>query len=276
MRNLLTATAVAALLASGAAFPASAQQGGYRGGPPQPAPQAVQGPQMGPGGIPAGSYQQSCRNEQVSGRSMTAECRASNGRWAFSRLPYADCRADIQVNTVGIMTCGAITADQGRFVDDGPSNGGNRADNRGRDNNTGAAVAAGVIAGALLGGAPIYGDPHYGDPRYDPHYAQGGWGYGHRPGEWVAIRDRADWLNMRIDRAQREGRLSRGDARDLRRQLGSIEDMEARFLRDGRLDGRERADLDRRFDELQARIRFEADSGDRRDGDRRDDRYDRR
>ena len=89
MRNLLTATAVAALLASGAAYPASAQQGGYRGGPPQPAPQAVQGPQMGPGGIPAGSYQQSCRNEQVSGRSMTAECRASNGRWAFSRLPYA-------------------------------------------------------------------------------------------------------------------------------------------------------------------------------------------
>ena len=264
MRNLMAATAVAAILAGAAGLPASAQPGGFRG-PPQGAPQAA--PAQGP---PAGSYQGSCRNVQMlTGGWMTAECRATDGRWAFSRLPSASCRADIHADPDGIMSCGTTKADSGRYVDNG-------GDNRGRDNNNGAAVAAGVLAGALLGGAPVYGDPHYGDPRYDPHYAQGGWGYGHRPGEWVSIRDRADWLNMRIDRAQREGRLSRGDARDLRRQLGSIEDMEARFLRDGRLDGRERADLDRRFDELQARIRFEADSGDRRDGDRRDDRYDRR
>lgn len=86
----------------------------------------------------------------------------------------------------------------------------------------------------------------------------------------MAIRDRADWLNQRIDRAQREGRLGREDARDLRRQLASIEDMEARDMRDGRLDPRERAELDRRFDDLQRRINFESGPPERGPRDRDD------
>jgi hypothetical protein len=132
-----------------------------------------------------------------------------------------------------------------------------RRDDR-RDDRAAAAVA-GAVAGAILGGpAPVYGDPHYGDPRYDWRYAQGGWGYGRRQGEWVAIRDRADWLDRRIDNAQRDGRLDRRDARDLRRQLASIEDLEARYMRDGRLGPGERADLDRRFDDLSSRIRYES------------------
>jgi hypothetical protein len=269
MRNLLTAAAVAATLAGGAGLPAFAQSPGGRGGQPQ----------LGPGGTPAGSYQRSCRNEQVSGKYMTAECRAADGRWAFSRLPYTECRADIQINQIGIMMCGGIVADSGRYDDDGGGQrfeqGRNnfrddRRDDR-NDNRAGAAIA-GAIAGALLGAngqpvppPPAYGDPRYGDPRYDYRYQQGWWGYGHRPGEWVRIRDRADWLDRRIDRGLRDGRIDRRTARDLRRELRFIEDQEDRYLRDGRLGRRERADLDRRFDDLAQRIRFEARPRGRRD-----------
>jgi hypothetical protein len=85
----------------------------------------------------------------------------------------------------------------------------------------------------------------------------------------VRIRDRADWLDRRIDRAQQQGRISGRDARDMRRELSAIEDQEDRYTRDGRLDPRERADLDRRFDDLSQRIRFEAsDRGRDRDRDR--------
>jgi hypothetical protein len=89
----------------------------------------------------------------------------------------------------------------------------------------------------------------------------------------VSIRDRADWLDKRIDRGTREGRIDRRAARDLRRELGSIEDLEARYMRDRRLGPGERADLDRRFDDLAQRIRFESGPGGGYRGDRG---YDRR
>ena len=237
MRHILLATAAAATALLGLSAPALAQPGPRPPGPP-------------------GSYLQTCRGVSAEGGVISAECMDVRGRWQRTTLAFGPCRGDIS-NQNGTLACMAPPA----------------ADNRERrEDDRAAAAVAGAVAGALLGGpAPVYGDPRYGDPRFDPHYAEGGWGYGHRPGEWVSIRDRADWLNMRIDRAQREGRLSRGDARDLRRQLASIEDMEARDMRDGRLDPRERAELDHRFDDLQARIRFESAPGDR-DGYRGDDR----
>ena len=288
MRNLMTATALVATLASG--LPALAQPGGFRGG----GQQGAQGPQAGPGGIPAGSYQRSCRNQQVAGKYMTAECRAADGRWAFSRLPYADCRADIQVNPIGIMTCGAIVADSGRYVDNGGNgggrndsyggngggrndnyggNGGGRNDNYGgrrRDDNGGSALA-GALAGALIGGGlagnlaaapppppPAYGDPRYGDPRYDWRYQQGGFGYGHRPGEWIPISQRADWLNREIDHLQRDGRIDFRDARDYRRQLSEIQNRERDLMGFGRFGPRQRDELDHRFNDLTEEIRRDA------------------
>lgn len=272
MRNLLTAAAVAAIMAGSAGVPAFAQppggrggpQGGYQGG----APQAEAGP-------PAGSYQRSCRNIQAGGGQLTAECRDIHSNYIRSTLPYGQCRTDIQSNPDGVLSCGPIRANQVANNNDRRDD---RRDDRGGNNNAAAAAIAGAVAGALLGanGQPVapppnYGDPRYGDPRYDYRYQQGWWGYGRRPGEWVSIRDRADWLDMRIDRALRQGRISRGDARDLRRQLSFIEDMQDRYMRDGRLGPRERADLDRRFDDLSQRIRFEAGPGG--GGYRGDDRY---
>jgi hypothetical protein len=227
---------------------------------------------------------------------MTAECRGADGRWAFSRLPYTDCRADIQVNQIGIMTCGPIAADSGRYVDDGGARGRNdnaggdrgrndnygndrgRNDNYGgdrrRDDNNGGNALAGVLAGAILGGAlagnagaappppppppPASGDPRYGDPRYDWRYQQGGFGYGHRPGEWIPISQRADWLNREIDHLQRDGRIDFRDARDYRRQLSGIQDRERQLMNFGRLGPRERDELDQRFGDLTMEIRHDA------------------
>jgi len=236
------------------------------------------GGQQGQNGAPAGSYQGSCRNIQVSGQYMTAECRAADGRYAFSRLPYTNCRSDIGTTAIGILTCGSITADSGRYVDNGGDNrgGDNRGDNRRGDNNGNAfaAGAAGLVAGALLGGAlagnngqpppppppppPSYGDPRYGDPRYDWRYQEGGYGYGRRPGEWVSIDQRADWLNRQIDRLQRDGRIDYRDARDYRRQLNDIQFRERDMERRGRLGPRQRDELDRRFNDLTMEIRHDA------------------
>jgi hypothetical protein len=275
MRYLMNGLALVSLVGT-LASPVMAQPRG-RGG---------QAPQVGQGGLPAGSYQASCRNEQVSGGYMTAECRAADGRWAFSRLPYTQCRSDIGTNQIGILTCGPITADSGRYVDSGGDNrggdnrggdnrGGDRRDERRGDNNGAAfgAGAAGLIAGALLGGAlagqngavappppppPAYGDPRYGDPRYDWRYQEGGYGYGRRRGEWVPIEQRADWLNRQIDRLQRDGRIDYRDARDYRRQLDRIVDRERSMERVGRFGPRQRNELDRRFNDLVEEIRHDA------------------
>jgi hypothetical protein len=275
MRNLILASAALATAATGMALSLGA-----------------------PAFAQAGSYQRSCRNYSSAGGVLSAECADAQGRFHQSTLNIGQCRGDIS-NSNGVLACSGGQAVQNQpqgnrgpqqpqgYAPQQPQQSyDQRRDDR-RDDRTGA-VIAGAIAGAILGAngqpvapPPAYGDQRYGDPRYDYRYQQGWWGYGHRPGEWVSIRDRESWLDMRIDRAQREGRLSRGDARDLRRQLSFIEDQEARYMRDGHLGAGERADLDRRFDDLAQRIRFESAQG-RGDRDRYGDRdhddrgYDRR
>ena len=215
----------------------------------------------------AGSYGGSCRNTQSSNGVLTAECADTQGRYHISSIPFQQCKGDIGNNN-GMLTCSGAVATGGQIV--GGGNNDNRGGNDRRDNNNNTAAA--VVAGAVLGGALagnggptiVYGDQRYGDPRFDRNYAQGGWGYGRRVGEWVPIRNRADWLDTRIERAQREGRLSRREARDLRQQLNDIEAMEERYMRDRRLGPRERADLDNRFANLNQRISFEATDRDGR------------
>jgi hypothetical protein len=230
----------------------------------------------------SGSFQQSCRNTSSANGMLSAECADRAGRFHQTSIPFGQCRGDISNNN-GMLTCNGATGSGGAIVGGGPPNNGGGRGNEGyngnnynagnarrdnndrRDNNGG--FTAGIVAGALLGGAlaappppppPAYGDPRYGDPRFDWRYQQGGYGYGRRPGEWVPIADRADWLNRQIDDLLREGRIDYRDARDYRRQLDSIQSQERDMMRYGRLGPRQRDDLDHRFGDLTAEIRHDA------------------
>lgn len=57
------------------------------------------------GQLPAGSYQQSCRDARVSGDTLGASCRDNRGRWNYSTLDYRRCRSDIG-NADGRLVCG--------------------------------------------------------------------------------------------------------------------------------------------------------------------------
>jgi hypothetical protein len=204
----------------------------------------------------AGSYVRSCRNIQSQNGMLTAECADEGGRFHVSSLPFTRCHSEIS-NINGMLSCNGAVASGGEIVG---------GDKRRHDDRAAGAFVGGAIAGALGAGPPpppppapppVYGQPGYGDPRGDWRYAQGGWGYGHRPGEWVPIRDRAPWLEERIRRAVDAGRLSPEAARDLHRSVDRLEDMEAGMIRDGLYGPPERADLDHRWDDLAGRFRYE-------------------
>ena len=75
-------------------------------------------------------------------------------------------------------------------------------------------------------------------------------------GNWQTINARQSNLDRRIDMGIRNGSLSRSEATRLRRDFRSLSQLEARYRRGGLSLG-ERRDLDRRFDALSARIRYE-------------------
>jgi hypothetical protein len=81
-------------------------------------------------------------------------------------------------------------------------------------------------------------------------------------GRWMNINQRQDRLERRIEQGLRSGKLTRREAYRLRTDFQAIARLETRYRVNG-LSTWERADLDRRFDTLAARIRWE-----RRDGDR--------
>jgi hypothetical protein len=89
---------------------------------------------------------------------------------------------------------------------------------------------------------------------------RGDWGYpGHwqnQQGAWMNINQREAQLERRIDRGLRTGDLTRAEAARLRNEFRRILRLEARYRANG-LSGWERADLDRRFDILAPRIRWE-------------------
>ena len=244
----------------------------------------------------SGSYQRSCRAYNSANGMLTAECSDAQGRYHSSTLNTGQCRGDIS-NQNGMLACPGGQASGGQLVqsqqqggnrgqqpgygnqpynqgrnDQGPygPGGNNRGDDRRDDrgnNNAAAAFIGGVLGGALAGNGtvappppppPAYGDPRYGDPRYDWRYQEGGFGYGHRPGEWIPIFQRADWLNRQIDRLLRDGRIDYRDARDYRNQLERIQDRERDMSRGGRLGPRQRDELDHRFMDLTEQIRRDA------------------
>ncbi len=246
----------------------------------------------------AGSYQRSCRTSNSANGALTAECADAQGRYHSSTLNVGQCRGDIS-NQNGMLSCPGAQAsggqvvqggqpqgnrgqsqgnggqgysqgrnDQGRYGQGGSDRGDEHRDDRG---NAAAAFLGGVLGGALAGNGgvvaapppppPAYGDPRYGDPRYDWRYQQGGFGYGHRPGEWIPIGQRADWLNRQIDSLVRNGRIDYRDASDYRHQLDRIQNRERDMMRDGRLGQRERDELDHRFSDLTEEIRHDAREG---------------
>lgn len=80
---------------------------------------------------------------------------------------------------------------------------------------------------------------------------------------WQSINDRQDNLDRRIDVGVRNGSLTRGEAIRLRAEFRDLVNLEMRYRYNG-LTRAERADLDRRFDALSARIRYQRHDNDSR------------
>lgn len=74
---------------------------------------------------------------------------------------------------------------------------------------------------------------------------------------WQNINQRQANLDRRIDVGVRNGDLTRNEAVRLRAEFNDIVRLEARYRSSYGLSNAERADLDRRFDSLSARVRFE-------------------
>ncbi|WP_414694627.1 hypothetical protein [Phenylobacterium sp.] len=85
----------------------------------------------------------------------------------------------------------------------------------------------------------------------------GGPGWTDTRGVWMNVNQRQRELDRRIDFGVRRGDLTGPEARRLRDEFRDIARLESRYRRGG-LSYSERADLDRRFDRLSARIRREA------------------
>lgn len=75
---------------------------------------------------------------------------------------------------------------------------------------------------------------------------------------WVSIHQRKMQIERRIEQGIRSGALTRGEARSLTAQFHNLERLEARYRASGHgLTRAERVDLDRRYDALAARVRYE-------------------
>jgi hypothetical protein len=100
-------------------------------------------------------------------------------------------------------------------------------------------VILSLIAAASLAGAAV------------PAFAQGP-----RPSDWQPLAERQDSIEHRIDDGVRSGQLTRREARSLHDQFRGLLRLEARYRHDGMTAG-ERADLERRYDALSDRVRFD-------------------
>lgn len=74
---------------------------------------------------------------------------------------------------------------------------------------------------------------------------------------WHSINQRQANLDQRIDQGVRNGSLTRNEAVRLRAEFRDLSRLEARYRSSNGLSLAERRDLDRRFDALSARIRYE-------------------
>jgi hypothetical protein len=82
---------------------------------------------------------------------------------------------------------------------------------------------------------------------------------------WASINQRQANLDARIDAGLRSGELTRAEANTLRAEFRTVADLEMRYRANG-LSQWERQDLDRRFDALSMRIRYDRNDRDERWG----------
>jgi hypothetical protein len=122
------------------------------------------------------------------------------------------------------------------------------------------AAAAALVAVAAPAAAQPYSPQNHDRPwSEDRHTDRGAYN----------INERQARLDQRIDSGLRRGDLTRREAFRLRAEFRDIARLEARYRTNG-LSRWERSDLDRRFDHLDAQIRFERhDDNDHRDHTRR-------
>jgi hypothetical protein len=118
------------------------------------------------------------------------------------------------------------------------------------------AAASALAAAALPAAAQGYGGWD-GPPRQERGIVQG------------------DHLQMRIDRAEHDGRIGHRMADRLRDQLRVADRMAWSYRRDGVVTRYERADLDRRYEDVASTLRWASQRAERdggyRDGGYRDD-----
>ncbi len=78
-----------------------------------------------------------------------------------------------------------------------------------------------------------------------------------------AVNDREQAIGMRIDQGLRSGALNRNEAFRLKSQLRDIVQLQYRYARSGGgIDRREAADLNRRYDSLSAKVKFQKNDRD--------------
>lgn len=116
------------------------------------------------------------------------------------------------------------------------------------------ALAVAVASAALPAVASAQSYDRHG-PSRGPHYEQ--------DRGWQSISARKYELDRRIDRGVQNRQLSRREASSLKDELNRLVRLENQYQRGG-LNRQERQELDRRYDRLEAKIRFE-----RRDHDNR-------
>ncbi len=109
-----------------------------------------------------------------------------------------------------------------------------------------------VAVAALAGAAAPAAAQGYGYGHGGPSYGHGGPAYG--GGQGIV---RGDNLEARIARGVRSGQLSHREAANLRAELRQAERLAIRYRADGRVTRWEQADLDRRFNSISARVRYE-------------------
>lgn len=104
--------------------------------------------------------------------------------------------------------------------------------------------------GPGVGPAPGYAPgPGYGPgPGRGPDYGPGA-GMQNQGGEW-SLERREAWMQQRLDRARSDHSLTRHDIKRAQNTLNGIRARQNRMMRDGRLDGEERRELEGRLDQL--------------------------
>jgi len=113
-----------------------------------------------------------------------------------------------------------------------------------------------ATAGLLASGAAVAGQTNtYAAEASHQGLVAVQYGYDRSDDRSANINEREARINDRIQRGMHDGSLTDREARRLYRELADIEGKERAFRSDGRLDGRESAELNRDLDRLASNLR---------------------